>query len=475
MESCGPTAIPLSSGEYPFHVYPPVTEGLCSSDIYGSDVGVLNTTPVWEHTLPHVSPNHLDNILGHVPSYELQQPAFFQPQQLSHPQYTAPATSCSTPLSVASTGSTPSDLDLIFSPSAPIDANTEPLPLQFPVFSDEHSPTTATRTSAPHRTPGKQPKVRGRCYAGRRRAAPIYPEKSVPISRVKETRHDNNFSQQSDVMAPSATLEPGAVTDLAADFIHLRRVLHSAASEATRVPIRVELSCTFRKQFEDIENELLRLQAEKAKLMKIAHETSKMSAPSPRQSAESVMVNLSLCRTGFPEIDIPQLEAANHLLSAIGGLHYELTSAIKKLFSSCAEQGQDAHTCDVSDTISRRISTLQCLHHEPLKLFHCTSTGVFQISSPSEDTVEDVTVLNDLLKYAQFITLSNNSVQEHLETLLAVSKQSVSQCVSGSSDQVRAILEWNYVTMTVAERVWQEQHQMATDTITTITECLQLN
>ena len=424
MEGCEAT-LSMAHPEYGFQVYSSVSASPCTTAIYGSA-----STTVVDAEWPDSSLTQavqIEQLFSQVPyehhHHQQHHHSFYIQQQYPQP-------TCSTPLSVASSGSNASDVDIFGS------AEGEPLPLTGTIFSDVCSPTSTSRKTFSHHS-SRHPKLRSRVSCGgRRRTAPVYPDKSVPIPLVKENRAPL-CRKSSDTQAPSADADPGLhlVTDATADFVKLRSVLHSAAAAAARVPVRVELSHGLCREMEDIESELLKLQAEKAKLMKRAHEGSYMVVlppSSPVSSPHSGVATLAVCRTGRADIDSPYLEEANHLLSAIGGLHQELASAIQKLVSFFTG-GQAQQSTRMSDCLGRLQDLLP--KSTKLALHQCSISGIYQIedsshgfSFPEEDIDHDATcrllaAVNDVLKYAQFITLSDNTVKERLDTLLAEARQ----------------------------------------------------
>ena len=478
----------MAPPEYPFQVYSSVSASPCTTAIYGG-AGTAVVCTDWDSSLSQAV--QIDQLFGQVPAYEHHHQQQQQQQQSYYlqQQYTQPAPTCSTPHSVTSSGSNASDVD-IFSPVA----EGEPLPLPGVVFSDVCSPTSGGRKTFSH-PPGRHQKLRSRFSGvGRRRTAPVYPDKSIPIPLVKENRSPLR-GKSSDPRAPSPDSDPSQqlVSDATAEFVQLRSVLHSAAAAAARVPLRVELSRGFSRQIEDIESQLLKLQAEKAILLKRAHESSNMVAPS--LSTPGVAV-LTVCRTGCADIDSPHLEEANHLLSAIGGLQQELDSAIRKLLSFfTGGQAQQSTSTTTTGMVTEYLSRLQDYlpKSTTLTLRQCSVSGIYQVedsshvfSLPEEDTDQDaicglLAAVNDVLKFAQFITLSDSNVKERLDSLLLIARQRASspELLSPTAgefreqtDQVKAVLEGNCVVLTVAGEVWQNQHQLASEVITTLTQAL---
>ena len=481
MEGCE-AAYSLPHHDYSFQVYPSVSASQCNAGIYSTTGG-----NDWDAL------SHAVQIFGQIPSYEPQtqqvptqqqqhqQPFYLQQQQQQQQQhqYVQAAPTCSTPLSVTSSGS---DVD-IFSPAD----GGEPLPYTAAgaSYSDAKSPQASSRKLFPHHSGKHRPRLP---YGGRRRTPPVFPDNSVPIAQLQE-KCGSNVSRTRTVPEKDQRL-----TDVTMEFIQLRSVLHSAASSAARVPMVVELSRDFSRQLEKIENGLLKLQAEKARLVKQARETLHMVAPSSKspcalETSKNVSP-LAVCRTGRIGIDTPHLDEANNLLSAIGGLHQELESAARGLYSSVCSRGQSHQP---TTTLAMIRDSLSCLQEQLLKatnvtLHQCPQNGLYQvdhmISSQNQGSEEDsfsqhLSLLNQVLKYAQFITLSNTIVRERLASLLSIAKQRLSsvELLYTSNElqqreQVKSVLEGNCVVLSIAEEVWQQEHQVASDIIKIITQSL---
>lgn len=481
MDGCE-AAYSLPHHDYSFQVYPSVSASQCSAAGIYSTTGTVGGND-WDAL------SHAVQIFGQIPSYEPQaqqvpaqqhqQQFYLQQQQQQQHQYVQAAPTCSTPLSVTSSGS---DVD-IFSPAAD---GGEPLPYTAAggaSYSDAKSPQASTRKLFPHHSSKHRPRLP---YGGRRRTPPVFPDNSVPIAQLQER-------QLSRTRATAAEKDQG-LTEVTMEFIQLRSVLHSAASSAARVPMVVELSRDFSRQLEKIENGLLKLQAEKARLVKQARDTLHMVAPSSKspcalETSKNVSP-LAVCRTGRIGIDTPHLDEANNLLSAIGGLHQELESAARGLFSSVCSRGQSHQPANTLAMIKESLSYLQeqLLKTTNLTLHQCPQNGLYQvehvISSQNQESEEDsfsqhLSLLNQVLKYAQFITLSNAIVRERLASLLSIAKQRLSsvELLYTSNElqqreQVKSVLEGNCVVLSIAEDVWQQEHQVASDIIRIITQSL---
>ena len=458
--------------DYSFQVYPSVSTSPCNAaGIYSATgsaaVGANNGE--WDAL------SHSVQIFGQLPGYadptaaqqQLQQPhhqqQFYLQQQQQH-QYVP---TCSTPLSVTSSGS---DIELF----SPADGGGEPLPFTTTSYSDARSPPQAAGRKAfshhstkPHRA--RLP------YCGRRRTPPVFPDNSIPIAQL----HDR-CANASRNRTPSENCAEQRLSDVALEFVKLSGVLDSAATSASHAPMMVGLSRDASRQLEKIENGLLKLQAEKARLVKQARETLQMVTPGPACSDASP---LAVSRTGRLDLDTPHLDEANYLLSAIGGLHKELHTSVRNLFSSMCPQRQTTTTPSMFSECLSYLRDHLAPNNSHLKLHQCPRNGLYQVESSfsaqqeeDEPLTKHLHSLNQVLKYAQFITVSNTVVKEHLAALHATARQRFSSVevlyTTLEREQVKCVLEGNCMILSFAEEAWQQEHHMASDIIKSVTQCL---
>ena len=451
----------LPHHDYSFQVYPSVSTAPCNAapGIYSATGSAASNVGDWD-TL-----SHSVQIFGQLPGYEAQQqlPHHQQQyylQQQQQPQY---APTCSTPLSVTSSGS---DIELF----SPADGGGEPLPFATTSYSDARSPPQAAGRKAfshhstkPHRA--RLP------YGGRRRTPPVFPDNSIPLSQL----HDRNASRN---RTPSdTTSSEQRLSDVSLEFVKLRSVLDSAATSASHAPMMVGLSQDVTRQLEKIENGLLKLQAEKARLIKQARESLQMVTPGLACLSASP---LAVSRTGRLDLDTPHLDEANYLLSAIGGLHRELHTSVRNLFLSLCPQGQTTATPSMFNECLSYLRDHLMPNNTHLKLHQCPQDGLYQVESQQPEEDESLTKhlnsLNQVLKYAQFITVSNSVVKENLASLHATARQRFSSAealyTTVERDQIKCVLEGNCVILSFAEEAWQQEHHTASNIIKSVTQFL---
>lgn len=452
----------LAHQDYPFQVYPSVSTTPCNAaatGIYSATGSAASNASDWD-TL-----SHSVQIFGQLPGYEAQQQLpHHQQQQFYLQQQHQYVPTCSTPLSVTSSGS---DIELF----SPADGGGEPLPFATTNYSDpaRSPPQAAGRKAFSHHS--TKPHRARLPYCGRRRTPPVFPDNSIPLSQL----HDRHASRNR--TPPEAFNTEQRLSDMTLEFVKLSSVLDSAATSASHMPMMVGLSQDVTRQLEKIENGLLKLQAEKARLVKQARDSLQMVTPGLACLSASP---LTVSRTGILDLDTPHLDEANYLLSAIGGLHKELHISVRNLFSIICPQGPTTATSSMFNECLPYLRDHLAPNNPHLKLHQCTQNGLYQVENQLQDEDESLTKhlhsLNQVLKYAQFITISNTLVKESLASLHATARQRYSSvevlCTTAERDQVKCVLEGNCVILGFAEEAWQQEHYIASNIIKSVTQFL---
>lgn len=268
---------------------------------------------------------------------------------------------------------------------------------------------------------------------------------------------------------------------------------------SSRSCLELEMPSKYARRINDLDRKILKLQAERSKVLEKAHQNKSSTGPRadlwhtdvdawmfPEKLTEVGKAHLYIFPLGIHELDDALYDDANTLLRQVGGFYLDLQTSINILRSMCCKG------MFLNAEISTCFAYIKSLLHENQNLKLSNSQGVYSIQLDSEEGLADevlavefseaLAAANNVLRCAQHITISYINVQAQLQKMRQVAASKVDNCSSicqklGVADrerrsQIRAALEGNCTTMASAERVWPQYYQTATQTIKTITECI---
>ena len=260
----------------------------------------------------------------------------------------------------------------------------------------------------------------------------------------------------------------------------------------TRSNMEMDTSVKHARRIMDLDKRILKLQAERAKYL--ADKVPKLDTPSEEKwserwaerQVEKGRIHLFVTPLNIHALDEPFYEAAHTLLRQIGGLNYDLNSALSNLRSICCKGMfivPDMSTC---------FAFIKSLLHrnQQLKLI-CSIRGIYTIQLAAGSDLSGSAVpefeyalgaANNVLQCAQHITLAFTHIQERLKRVQEMAVEKIHLCDSicqqlGMMDRerrtyIRSVVEGNNATVFSAVKVWSQYYKNATDTIQSITECI---
>lgn len=266
----------------------------------------------------------------------------------------------------------------------------------------------------------------------------------------------------------------------------------------SRSCLEVEVPAKYSRRISDIDKKILKLQADRSKLLEKVYQSDVGLAEDSRgpdgmhawlfnEKMPMGRAHLYIFPLGIHELDDPLYDEASKLLREVGGLYLDLQTSISIMRRICCKG------MFIPAEISTCFAYINSLLHEHRNLKLSNVDGVYSVTLESDQVTseeilpteftEALTAANQVLKCAQQITLSHSSVLVQLQKLrqIAVGKletwnttyQKLVEIVDREKrTQIKAILEGNCTTMASAERVWSQYYQAATQTIKTITECI---
>ena len=386
----------------------------------------------------------------------------------------------------------------------------------------------------------------------KRATSPVFPDQSTPLSSVSLSRHPSltSLSCSSTMSDPFTTVsvaaqsDPGPRAATNRELYDYRAECNTAVDSAIHSPsmslqespsylfsgseasspqllikssrtcMELEMPQKYVRKIVDLDRRILKLQAERAKVLEKAHQTNP-AGTGPKavvgranvdgwllndvKETEMCSVPLYIFPLGIQEFDDPMYEAANSILRHVGGLYYDLKSSIGSLRNICCK-GVLIRT-EISTCFAYIKSLLR--NNQKLKLSNseATDTKSYRIQvdnetgtldgnevlgsideSQSHEFITALTAANYVLRCAQKVSNSYSSVQTELQQVREMATKTASDFEitcnkQGIVDrerrnQLKSVLEGNCTTLASAQRVWPQYYQVATETIRTITECI---
>lgn len=356
-----------------------------------------------------------------------------------------------------------------------------------------------------------------------RASKPVFPTESVPLQEVSRrerppsatpsvlsTRSDP-FDTRSICRSIGATSDPGyaysvksiqsrdsgtgSVCSAPGGLLHMGD-FYDALGEpenATKACMEVEMNLKDVKKIIELDKKILKLQAERSKLVEKAQQsTARAESPSEQYGGaivkppELVRVHLFFVPVGIHLLDEPVFEEANTLLRIIGGKYFDLERAIATLRNICCKGMvvvPDFSTC---------FAYIKSLLQETQRLQLTNNGGIYQIkldaganggsqAVPQEFT-DALSMANRVLCSAQAITHSYHGIQMQLQKVQGMARDRSDACDSlcqqiglverDRRSQIKAVMDGNFSTISTAVRVWPQYYGAATETIRSITRCI---
>lgn len=356
----------------------------------------------------------------------------------------------------------------------------------------------------------------------KRATSPMFPDQSTPLSTVSlQASNTSLYSTKSDRFGTissrhSAKSDPGVynvqngydsamnsptVSIQGSEANSPRFTFGQTQSpqtlefSATKTCMELEMPMKYARKIVDLDKRILKLQAERSKVLEKAHQ-SKLSdvalvedkwVSASEKASENGKVHLYLVPLGIHALDEPLYEEANSIMRQIGGLCYEFQSAVANLRDICCK-GMFILP-DISTCFAYIKSLLQ--ENQKLKLTQPLGPGVYRIQLDSEagymdivlpEFIEAIGAANEVLTCSQHITLTYANIEMRLHAVRGIAAEKVEKCDGicqslGIVDrerrnQIRSVLEGNLIAVASAMRTWPQYYQTATETIQTITECI---
>ena len=395
---------------------------------------------------------------------------------------------------------------------------------------------SSSSSSSPSPSP-RQPAGNGSSRTGRlimsggtrnqqmRSSKPIFPTESVPLQQAFSLRErppsaspsrlstrSDPFDTRSTCTSIGAASDPGysysvrsrdsgtgsvcsapGILDSSSPGEYLDCPGDSATeATATKACMEVEMNVKDVRKIIDLDKKILKMQAERAKLIeKASQSTARVADTSGEKYTGDVMkphelvrVHLFFVPVGIHMLDEPVFEEANSLLRRIGGKYVDLERAIATLRHICCKG------MAVVPDFSTCFAYIKSLLQETQKLQLLENGGLYQIeldSGPHQHPVpqeftDALGMANRVLRAAQSITHSYHAIQMHLQKVQGMARDRSEACDSlcqniGLTDrdrrsQIQSVMDGNFAMLSTAVRVWPQYHRAATETIRAITQCI---
>ena len=299
------------------------------------------------------------------------------------------------------------------------------------------------------------------------RPSPIFPSCATPISLVSQHSHTRRHS----------TIHASSTSG--ADLPKL------TSNDETNRSLSIAIHHQTTQQLKDIETKILRLQADKGRLLKLAQERAQLGGARlcPTKTQENSL-NLYLSSVEqLRGIENGLIEEGNCLMFKIGKFYSSLDCAVEKCISLCSS-GNSSTVC-ISDCFPYIKSLLKEKKIKALKqsesgFIHLVCSSSVQ-GSPLSDSLRVVLdALNEVLHHAQ-------SVQHHekeINLLLQTLKSRIQEILDRMNNDVlktlsfeaqlsaQAVIEGNLCVVCAVQQIWDRTHHYGTEMLVTITDSL---
>ena len=361
---------------------------------------------------------------------------------------------------------------------------------------------------------------------------PVFPESSTPLSELKSYSSTSLSSRSSTVLSDGSypgtfasdpghcdvseaarvnPLEDKQVQQFIAEVLKPRKKLYldqedefeKSASlspvalcespvppmppSTSKSALKIEMPTRYVKKITDLDRKILKLQAERAKLLEKGQskvgDDLEASFESRRGSVDTKSsVQVHYYAVGIPELDGACYNEGNFLLASIGGINNDFRVATETLCEKCNEKKS-------SENISNCLLYMKTLlvAHQSLKL-HQMDGSLYQLlvqpDDPKmicQDLSQTLAAANELLKITQQIVGSSTIVENRLKLVIETVHQLVQSCEATCDNlgiiderkvQIKNVLEGNQIALETALRLWPKSSLAAKNTLQAITNSM---
>ena len=258
-------------------------------------------------------------------------------------------------------------------------------------------------------------------------------------------------------------------------------------SSVSKSALKIEMPSRYVKKITDLDRKILKLQAERAKLLEKGQSKVGDDLESSFEGRRGSIDTKSSVQVQYYAVGIPQLDGAcynegNFLLGSIGGINNDFRMAIESLCEKCNEKKS-------SENISNCLLYMKTLlvGHQSLRL-HQMDDSLYQLlvqpDNPQmicRDLSEALAAANELLKITQQIVGSSTIVENRLKLVIETVQQLVQSCeatcdhlgiVDEQRAQIKNVLEGNQIALETALRLWPKSSLAAKNTLQAITNSM---
>lgn len=297
------------------------------------------------------------------------------------------------------------------------------------------------------------------------------------IAEVLKPRKKLHLVDQEDEFEKSSSQSPVAFCE---------SPIPSMPPSTTKSALKIEMPIRYVKKITDLDRKILKLQAERAKLLEKGQskvDDLENSFESRRGSVDfKSSVQVHYYAVGIPELDGACYNEGNLLLTSIGGINNDYKVAVETLCEACNEKKS-------SDNVSQCLAHMKTLlvGHQSLKL-HQMEGGLYQLLvQPNDpqmichDLSQALAVANKLLKITQQIVGSSTIVENRLKIVIETVCQLVTGCeatcdhlgiIDERKVQIKNVLEGNQIALETALRLWPKSCMSAKNTLQAITNSM---
>ena len=311
------------------------------------------------------------------------------------------------------------------------------------------------------------------------RSSPIFPSCSTPISMIGQCGVQSRSpatTTKISLTKQSKDKLPKSIASTDQTYMSLSIVLQHSQSM---------------QQLKDIETKILRLQADRGRLLKLAQERShlgraRLCPQRNRHSDNSLNLYLSTVEQ-YRHVENGLIEDGNCLTFKIGELYSSLDCAIERCVSLCSS-GQSSIN-DISDCfpyINSLFSAEKCttkvrvqLEHESnfIHLELCNSSTTSSSSSDGSQIILDT--LNQILYHSQTIQQYSNEITRSLQSLKTKIQEmlnKIEETMKSSSLEtklcIQSVIEGNLSVVCAMQQIWERTEKYGMETLATITDSL---
>lgn len=373
--------------------------------------------------------------------------------------------------------------------SSPIDRLHQEPPSQQSHSHFKRSKTADHRSSSITHKTGSGSKAAKRHVQKRsiNRPSPVFPSCSTPISMISQ-QFNPHLPSLAQTTSPIKTLvDPGPMPQAA------NRVTIGTDGNNRR-SLSILTNHSTMQQLKDIESRILKLQAERGRLLKSAEDRSQLSGAQHLCPSQKYGPSINLYLSSVEqlrEIENGLIEEGNSMMFKIGKLYSSLDSAIENTISLCSS-GQSSIN-KLSECFPY-INSLLLSEKETIKILECPNdaNGLIQLelcrspSSPHQQRVTPVPdsllvvleTLNKIVHNSQLIQVHAREISLALKTIKCKLQEirdkglECSACSLETKLNAQAVLEGNLSVISAVQVIWEKTVQYGATTLTTITDSL---